>query len=180
MNKKQLRQLARNIRAGIDDKQRLRDEKLLAENVCSLLPSRNDDCVIGIYHPIGTEIAPPMDFERAALPVARYDKILEFYEWREGDPLVKRDYDIPIPDTRHKSPIVPDVILAPLLLCDANGNRLGYGKGHYDRYLASLDTKPMLIGVCFEEQIFDDGLPAEDHDAKLDFIVTPKRIIENV
>jgi len=64
------------------------------------------------------------------------------------------------------------------LLGDKNGNRIGYGAGHYDRYIASCDTKPYLIGVCFDEQIYDGDIPAEPHDIPLDLIVTPKRVIE--
>ena len=144
----------------------------------SALPPRNDGVVIGVYYPMGTEITPPLNFNKMALPVIHADQSMEFYAWQDGDPLKTSDFNIPIPDTRHKTSVIPNVILAPLLLCDLNGNRLGYGKGYYDRYISSLDTKPMLVGVCFDEQIYDDGLPAEDHDVKLDFIVTPKRIIE--
>ncbi|PCI01929.1 MAG: 5-formyltetrahydrofolate cyclo-ligase [Alphaproteobacteria bacterium] len=180
MNKNQLRQHAKNIRAGIDDDQREIDEVALKENILTSLRSINasDDVCIGVYYPIGSEISPLFDGSSLALPVIRHDKSLEFYPWAQGDPVVKREFNIPIPDTRHLSPVTPDVILAPLLLCDRNGNRLGYGKGHYDRYIASFNQRPVLIGVCFDEQIYEGTLPAEDHDVRLDMIITPKRVLD--
>lgn len=175
MDKNQLRQHAKNIRAGISDEQRKRDESLLHEMIVERIYQHH---LWGVYYPIGTEIKPPLDLQNLSLPVIRHDQSLEFYEWSEGEKLITREFNIPIPDTRHKNPVTPDVIFAPLLLCDLQGNRLGYGKGHYDRYLASLNKKPLLIGVCFDEQVYEGTLPAEDHDVRLDMIVTPKGWIE--
>jgi len=136
--------------------------------------------MIGIYAPIGSEIKPPtVIFDmKIALPVVRNKTTLEFYPWAEGEPLAKRDFNIPIPDTCGKEPVHPDTLLIPLLLCDLKGGRIGYGAGHYDRYLAFTHNRPFLIGVCFEEQIYDGEIPAEPHDQKLNMIITPKRIIE--
>lgn len=164
----------------------------------------NDDSfdrVIGTYYPIGTEIIPPfialpskakgdapdtiapfsstgLRDVSVCLPVIRDKTTLEFYPWSPDKRLIKRDFDIPIPDTRGLLPVIPDIILLPLLLCDKYGNRIGYGAGHYDRYIASLNHKPILIGVCFDEQIYDGTIPHEPHDVPLDLIITPNRVIE--
>jgi 5-formyltetrahydrofolate cyclo-ligase len=199
MDKKQLRQYAKDIRAGICDAQHKADVDALLKNIshviagfvpaihksdrvdCRDKPCNDEKLTIGVYCPVGTEIKINMHPDgnyRLTLPVIRHDKSLEFYEWQEGDKLITRDFNIPIPDTRHKDPIDPDIIFAPLLLCDLHGNRLGYGKGHYDRYISGRNSKPLFAGVCFDEQIYEGTLPAEDHDVKLDIIITPKRVIK--
>ncbi|MBO0346923.1 5-formyltetrahydrofolate cyclo-ligase [Roseibium limicola] len=67
----------------------------------------------------------------------------------------------------------PDVLLMPLAAFDGFGNRIGYGKGHYDKALAALevDRKVHCIGVAFGLQEVA-SVPAEPHDRPLDGILT--------
>ena len=67
-----------------------------------------------------------------------------------------------------------NLAIIPAVGFDVHGNRLGRGGGFYDRLLSKL--KCPKIGVCFDLQIVD-SLPVEAHDAKVDLIVTEKRII---
>jgi len=69
-----------------------------------------------------------------------------------------------------------DLIIVPAVAYDKRHYRLGYGGGYYDRLLASGARTPTSIGLAFDEQIVGE-LPIEDHDQKVDFIVTDKRII---
>ena len=176
MNKSELRERAKFIRDHISNDARLKSNQAICDRVQTVTENAK---IIGTYMPIQNEIEPPHDMGdvQMALPVIRNTTTIDFYPWKLGQPLVKRAFNIPIPDTRRLSPVVPDIIFAPLLMCDAHGNRLGYGAGHYDRYLASLMIKPKLIGLCFDEQIFDGELPHEPHDIKLDLIITPSRTI---
>jgi len=68
-----------------------------------------------------------------------------------------------------------DVVFVPGVAFDKKGNRIGYGKGFYDRFLKDFD--PIKVGVAFDFQVIDE-LPAEDHDEKVDFIITPTKIYE--
>jgi 5-formyltetrahydrofolate cyclo-ligase len=100
-------------------------------------------------------------------------KPLLFRSWRPGDPLAETTWGIrePLPE----APAVdPDVILGPLLAFDAEGYRLGYGGGFYDRTLARLRAlKPIVsIGVAFDEQRVD-AVPHVDYDERLDWVLTP-------
>ncbi|MBE6266674.1 MAG: 5-formyltetrahydrofolate cyclo-ligase [Prevotella ruminicola] len=64
-----------------------------------------------------------------------------------------------------------DVVLVPGMAFDGEGNRLGRGKGYYDRFLKSLTTpRPKLIGVCFDFQKVD-MVPTEPTDVKVDVVV---------
>ena len=66
------------------------------------------------------------------------------------------------------------VTLVPLLAFDGRGNRLGYGKGCYDRFLSQAET--FSVGLAYDEQQFD-SIETEKHDVPLDVIVTPTRVI---
>lgn len=64
-----------------------------------------------------------------------------------------------------------DVVLVPGMAFDGDGNRLGRGKGYYDRFLKSLShPRPQLIGVCFDFQKVD-VVPTEPTDVKVDVVV---------
>jgi 5-formyltetrahydrofolate cyclo-ligase len=65
-----------------------------------------------------------------------------------------------------------DFLVAPGVAFTLDGRRLGRGRGFYDRLLASV--RGIKCGIAFDEQIVD-AIPAEAHDIRLDFILTPTR-----
>jgi 5-formyltetrahydrofolate cyclo-ligase len=67
-----------------------------------------------------------------------------------------------------------DLVLVPGIAFDANGYRLGRGKGYYDRLLQNFNGKK--IGIAFDEQIVD-AVPIEENDVKVDLILTPSRCV---
>ncbi|GAB5408746.1 MAG: 5-formyltetrahydrofolate cyclo-ligase [Balneolaceae bacterium] len=64
-----------------------------------------------------------------------------------------------------------DLILVPLLGADSNGNRLGYGKGFYDRFLD--EVKAVSFGMLFDEFIIEE-IPIEPFDRKLNGLISEK------
>ena len=97
-----------------------------------------------------------------------------------------------------------DLLIVPGLAFDSNGHRLGQGKGYYDRFIAKMrcqekEKKPLLVGVCLEEQFLDtipDGLdlgsdkgegsssrsgiiPISEHDYLMDMVITPSKIYDH-
>jgi len=68
-----------------------------------------------------------------------------------------------------------DVILIPLLVADRQGNRVGYGKGFYDRYLPSCRPACLKIGLSLLELV-DPIEDVEAHDVALDLVITPTGI----
>lgn len=66
-----------------------------------------------------------------------------------------------------------DIALIPGIAFSKNGDRLGFGKGYYDKFL--LDFKGIKIGLCYDFQICDE-IPVSSHDIKMDAIITEKRI----
>jgi 5-formyltetrahydrofolate cyclo-ligase len=70
--------------------------------------------------------------------------------------------------------VVPEVVLTPLLVFDAEGGRVGFGAGYYDRAIAILRRKPykfLAVGAAFECQKADH-VPMSGHDQKLDAVIT--------
>lgn len=68
-----------------------------------------------------------------------------------------------------------DCVIVPGLAFDANGGRIGFGKGYYDELLARLDTGVARIGWAFDAQIIEK-VPMAAHDARLHWVVTPTTI----
>lgn len=60
-----------------------------------------------------------------------------------------------------------DVIICPGVAFDKNSNRMGHGKGYYDRYLNKCSG--YKIGVCYQEQLLDE-IPVDEHDVRMDAI----------
>jgi 5-formyltetrahydrofolate cyclo-ligase len=113
-----------------------------------------------------------------ALPVLKKgDKELRFARWAEDMPLETGPYGISQPVISAATEfILPDIVIVPLLAFDRRGLRLGYGGGYYDRALRSLrqEKKITAVGICYAQQAVLFNLPAEDHDEKLDWVVTPQ------
>lgn len=68
-----------------------------------------------------------------------------------------------------------NLILVPGVAFDLQGNRIGHGKGYYDRFLK--ETSALKMGIAYEFQIVD-SINTEEYDIPVDFIITEKRIIE--
>lgn len=68
-----------------------------------------------------------------------------------------------------------DLIIAPGIAFGEKGERLGYGKGFYDRFLHGYNG--IIIGICFENQVTDQII-LEEHDVKMHKIVTEKRVVD--
>jgi len=102
---------------------------------------------------------------------------LEFYRWYEGTTLVAGPFGEMEPEV--SEPLLPDVILVPTLGFTTQGDRLGYGKGFYDRTIAHLKTighSPTTIGVAWAKgdiRAIDPEYGPQPHDQRLDAILTP-------
>ena len=109
-----------------------------------------------------------------ALPVVVAPKQpLAFREWHPGVKLAVGALDIPYPVD---SPvIVPEAVLLPMNGWDPAGYRLGYGAGFFDRTLASLPNKPVVIGVAYELARMDTIHP-QDWDIPVDWLVTERGV----
>ena len=138
---------------------------------------------IGIYYPISYEIdvLKILEFKILnksiiSLPKIKKDK-LKFYEWNKANIMEVNKFGILEPILT-KSLIKPNVLLIPLLVYDDQKNRLGYGKGYYDKFLGNFLKKNkniLTIGIAFSFQKYKK-IPISINDIKLDNILTEKGI----
>ena len=84
-----------------------------------------------------------------------------------------------IPEPSHDAPVIDpkdiDLIVLPCMSCDAECNRLGHGAGYYDRYLAQKRDDCTTVALCYEA-ILAEGIPMEEHDEKVNAVITEERI----
>ncbi|MBO9659581.1 MAG: 5-formyltetrahydrofolate cyclo-ligase [Chitinophagaceae bacterium] len=88
-------------------------------------------------------------------------------------PFLKTELNIHEPDSRDiLLPEHIDLVFVPMLAFDANGYRVGYGKGFYDKYLASVGPDCIKVGFCYFAPVdkLDD---LHEFDIPLDIVVTP-------
>jgi 5-formyltetrahydrofolate cyclo-ligase len=108
------------------------------------------------------------------VPVSDFNShTMQHWKLLPEDQLEANRYGIPEPKLRvhEANPKSIDVVIVPLLICDVNGHRLGYGKGFYDRFLSECRADVLKIGLNYFEPI--SQIPAEDTDIPLDFLITP-------
>lgn len=69
-----------------------------------------------------------------------------------------------------------DLMLIPAAAIDQQGNRLGWGRGYFDRCIAEMTTAPPLWAVVFDDEVLS-SVPVEPHDSPVDGVVTPARTL---
>lgn len=113
---------------------------------------------------------------QVVLPVVQGKGLpLVFRAWRPGDALEAGVFNTLQPSAKRET-LDPQVLIVPLLACDREGWRLGYGGGFYDRTLAGLRAgrRVTAIGVGFDAQLVDD-VPHGAGDQRLDWLLTDRR-----
>jgi 5-formyltetrahydrofolate cyclo-ligase len=139
--------------------------------------------VCALYHASGSEMdARPLGEEliklgwTLALPWCEApDTAVVFRAWKPGDRLAPDAAGIAAPLASSPA-LIPDLIICPILAFDAHGGRLGQGGGYYDRTLEGLREGrkgPVVVGLAFSIQEVE-ATPREDHDQKIDAILTEK------
>ena len=181
MNKSKLRSKILKIRKNnYSKKLKINSEKFLFFLKKNKYNSKN----LGGYYPSNYEID---DLEiltllerkgyKVSMPILKNNNQMDFFKWSNNDPLKLNRYGIPEPIS--SKIFYPDIILVPLIGYDNHFNRLGYGGGYYDRYIEKIEKikKITKIGLAYSYQKLK-SIPINQHDKKLDFIITEKGILK--
>ena len=111
-----------------------------------------------------------------ALPAIDFQtKEINFFMYKKNTELIENKFSILEPENKVEV-IFPKIIFIPLLGYTKSGFRLGYGGGYYDKYLSKngiCDVKKIGIAFSFQEV---EEIPVEDHDERLDWILTEKHL----
>ncbi len=153
------------------------------------------DCIVAVYAATGSEVEldafidaafergvglafPCMIGDTDSADASATDAVMDMrlvdeQRYRDGevpfvnDPLKSLAADSPrLAPYPSVAPSDPILIVVPLVAFDASGNRLGYGAGNYDRYLAQTDPSCRIVGVAFAEQEVE-RIPTLPHDRPL-------------
>ena len=131
---------------------------------------------IGFYYPLGKEVRLNKLAERAWQDGKRtcFPRVdggnMEFYEITDFSQLREGCFHVMEPMDTYDTASVPELILVPGVVFDLMGNRAGYGKGFYDRYLAA-HPGCVRAGIAYELQIAGE-VPAEPQDVGMQYLVT--------
>ena len=116
---------------------------------------------------------------RVLLPLVRADGLLDWAVAEPDGDETRGSLGVPEP-TGDRLPAEAaegvDVVLVPAAAVDRHGVRLGWGRGFYDRTLASLTHRPPVYAVIYDSELVD-RVPRDPHDQPVDGVVTPTRTV---
>ena len=176
MDKKALRAEYKSRRKAIPTVGKQKLDSLIRQRITETAEFRKAKTVL-LYAPVQGEIdlLPLAQICRelgkeVGFPVSMDDGTLLFRSPEAGDALITGAYGIPEPPKTAKESTLDEhtLCIVPALTFDRNGNRLGYGKGYYDRFLEHFTG--MTLGAVYKKLIAD-ALPAEPHDRPVDLLV---------
>ena len=181
--KKQVRQLLRkSIRIMT-----ISEKYVESLHVCHKVLNNNEyqkSRIIGIYMSTNNEINTQgiidnilADTNKQCLVPRTNVDSMEFCRITNKITLKKNKWGILEPPKSIKTHIKQlDLLIIPGLGFTQEGNRIGHGKGYYDKYLSKYEELygklPYLMGVCFSKQLFD-SIPTNKHDYCMDIVITP-------
>ena len=178
-----LRKRNRDLRSGLDQTTLERAATNLGKRIC-LLPEYAQAERIAAYFAVNGEISLDFVIDQALAQGKQIylpnldQKTLRFSPYFRQQKMRINKFKLPEPDVGDEEMLEPealDLVLAPLVVFDSDGNRIGMGGGFYDRSFAfrkdSASRIPVLIGVAHEMQKVAQLLP-EDWDVRLDMVVT--------
>ena len=117
---------------------------------------------------------------KIVLPVVSSSNKMSFKSWIFKEPLYVSKFGILEPKNSNRE-IIPDLIMVPIVAFDHRLNRIGYGKGYYDRSLKKISKnkkKTISLGIAYSFQQCK-RIPVNKHDFKLDYIFTERGIISS-
>ena len=143
--------------------------------------------IIAGYYPSNYEVNILNFLEEASkkkfkivLPVIKSSNKMSFKSWIFKEPLYVNKFGILEPNNLGKE-IIPDLIMVPLVAFDRKLNRIGYGKGYYDRSLqkiSKIKKKTITLGIAYSFQKCAT-IPTNKYDFKLNYVFTEQGIISS-
>ncbi len=182
MDKPEVRRIALEKRNALSEADRQAKSIKIAEQLESQEVFQNAKSVL-FYYSVQSEVSTldllsqfvkkkslflPRLYDEKTFMTPRFSSFDELEPNRYGVP------EPPIPSEFNESPKL-DLIIVPGVAFDREGNRLGMGKGYYDRFLENYDGVPKMA-LAYSEQVLD-SVPKEPYDIGIDFIVTENEVI---
>lgn len=182
VQKHEIRQLALNKRLDFSRADLLMSCKLVAEKLEKMEIFRDAKRIL-FYMPIKNEVdvvglmRKYLKKKDVLLPRIGVDNRISMHQISSLEELVIGKFGISEASKEAKmiEPGDVDLVLVPGIAFDVKGSRIGYGQGYYDRLLKGLSCP--RVALAYEFQIYNE-LPFEEHDEKVDFIITEEQIVD--
>ncbi len=184
MDKKILRKRLIESRKSLDKTEKAKWDKIISEKIINSDYFKNAEQVL-IFSSTDDEFDTRYIIERCRLLYKRVfyplcidsDGKMEFYKVGSVGDLQVGMYNILEPKSTCKKyiPQDNDLVIVPCLSADRHKNRIGYGKGYYDRFLK--DFNGMSVSPCYDI-LLEDEIPTDKYDMKINIIVTDKEVIQ--
>ena len=191
MTKSELRQKMKELRSTLTKEEQLRSWEEIQRRLTGMeLWSKSTE--LFTYLSFGSEVdtcrlvKEALSGERnspKAVYVPRVEgKSMNFYQITGASILKPSKFGVPEPDGSNLIPYTatnpaPRLMLVPGLVFDLQGNRIGYGAGYYDKFLTEAGEDHFVkVALAYDFQLVD-RIPAEEYDIRMDYIVTPGRLI---
>ncbi len=181
MNKEELRKEMKNLRKNISKEEIYAKSDLICNNLFTLDVIKNAKTVmvyISAFNEVRTQAIIQKlidDKKRVSAPITNEEnKSMNAYYFDDLSRLVKGAYGILEPPMENMCDISKiDVVIVPGIAFDKNGNRMGFGEGYYDRFLA--DFKGTKIGIGYKFQC-ENNIIADEYDIAMDYVINEEDI----
>lgn len=184
--KKKIRKTVLDMRNSLSGDEAVQKSEAIFERLCLLKQYAGAD-IIHVYMNYRNEVRTAKfiqrclrDGKRVAVPRVEAGHSLSAYEITDVEKDIIRGFKgIPEPARAALNKIRPeeiDMVVMPGVAFDRSKRRLGYGGGYYDRFLPLLRPDCVKVGVAYGFQLMED-VPAEEHDAPADIVITEDTII---
>ena len=178
MNKEEIRKNMKYLRNKLSQEEIKKKSNAIQTSLLELLQNIKYDSLF-IYNSFKSEVSTKelikclYTSKNVYLPKITENKMYTIH-YTKSSILEKNSFGIEEP-TGHHCDIDNFVCILPLLAVDNKGNRIGFGKGYYDKFLENKNC--IKIGLCYDFQIIK-GIPYNKYDIPLDIIISEKRIIK--
>lgn len=178
-NKQKIREAVKNIRLQIDTEEKKRMEAMIIQRVCALKEYKEAItvfCYLSSKHEVNTRALIERCWEDnkiVAIPKCdKKDYSMKFFAINSYQDIRVNEYGFGEPyENKLISQTQNSICIVPGLVFDYRGNRIGYGAGYYDRFLANYPG--CKIGITYHA-FMQSYLPKERFDQRLDYILTEK------
>ncbi len=184
MDKKILRKRLSEKRKSLDKTEKAKWDKIISETICNSDYFKNSEQVL-VFSSTEDEFDTRYIIERCRESYKRVfyprcidkDGNMSFFKVDSVGDLAFGNFGILEPKEACKKyvPQDNDLVIVPCLSADRQKNRIGYGKGYYDRFLK--DFNGVSVSPCYDV-LLEDEIPTDKYDMQINIIVTDKEVIQ--
>lgn len=185
--KQKIRIQIKNKRSKLTEKDVQTFSKKILKHLTSTKEFKKAKTIL-LYYPIQNEVnplplipSPNIKGQKKNFALIRICKNNRMHIHEFKDPKTLKTGKFGVKEPISTSPKIPrknlDLVITPGIAFDLQGNRIGYGKGYFDKLFKTLSTDCVKIALAYDFQIIEN-VPADKHDKKVDLIITEKRTIK--